>query len=77
MNVFTGQHWHALTNVPVRYDGEYEITGGQAHWRAHVTASDGSRRELVGTTACVPPALPPLQAVLADLHRRIDANDTV
>ncbi|WP_200230626.1 hypothetical protein [Rubrivivax gelatinosus] len=73
MTSFQGTHTHALTLEAFSYEGEFEDAGaGVLRWRARVSR-DGSQVTLTGDVRPQPPAGAPLQAVLAALHRRIDA----
>lgn len=73
---FTGQHVHALSNQPCDYEGEFtEQPDGLLAWQATVAWADGGSRLLRGTASTEPPALVGMNAVLADLHRRIDVQN--
>ncbi|MCR5868098.1 hypothetical protein [Aquincola sp. J276] len=73
---FTGQHAHALSNLPCDYEGDYDtLPDGRLQWQASVVAADGGSRQLSGIAQPEPPALTGLQAVLESLHSQIDAQN--
>ncbi|MGC4075482.1 MAG: hypothetical protein QM702_00300 [Rubrivivax sp.] len=69
---FQGCHTHALTNAEYRYEGEAVPSGEAMRWRARVWR-DGQEQHFDGEVVPQAPAGAPLPAVLAALHRRIDA----
>lgn len=72
---FSGQHVHALTNLPCDYEGDYvEQPDGSYRFQASVVAADGGSRMIGGSALPEPPAVVGLAAVLQALHTAIDAQ---